>query len=627
MFLVLFDSLAVATALPTIAGQLHLSPSRLQWVVTLNSIAIGALLIVGGRLSDMLGRRRVLVASLGVLTAGSLLAGVAPGLPLLLAGRILQGIAGAFALPASLAMTGSLFPTEPWRSRAFSVWSIAAGAAGLIGAVCGGLLTAGFGWRWVFLVPLPLTVLALVATLVFLPGDAPSSARAKLDLGGAFLVTAGLVCLIFGIGRIGQSGHAALAVAAPLVGASLLFAGFVSVERRLARRGAPAPLVPLALLRERRLAAACLATAANSATYVAVLVVGSLDLQDVHGLSAAGTGLALTPSLLGTGLAGVAAAALVRRLGSRLVAGGALSLGGLSLALLAFGPTGSSLTLIAAWFFLRGVSGGLTYVALTRECIGGPAEADRSTRSGIFEATTHVAGAVAVAVYLSLVASHLGYGSAYLAGAVFAGAGALAAFVLLPRRVAEGPTAGRPRGSVIWITGLSGAGKSTVAGELAARLRADGVDPVLLDGDQLRAALGADGGGYDADSRRRLAFVYARLCRLLAEQGHTVVCATIALHHEVHAWNRANIPGYLEVFLDVPLEELRRRDFKGVYEGQGAVGVGLEAEFPTAPDLTLRNFASVTAGSAGDAIYHLWRRTDTAEKSSQYALKTLSASL
>jgi adenylylsulfate kinase len=159
-------------------------------------------------------------------------------------------------------------------------------------------------------------------------------------------------------------------------------------------------------------------------------------------------------------------------------------------------------------------------------------------------------------------------------------------------------------GSVVWITGLSGAGKSTVARDLAQLLEPDHGRPVLLDGDQLREAL--DARSFDDAGRRRLAFVYARLCRLLATQGHTVICATIALYHEVQAWNRGNLPGYFEVLLDVPLDELRRRDTKGVYGGQRdrseVWGLGLRPEFPVAPDLVIRNVAPTTGHSAARAI-------------------------
>nr|WP_296070312.1 adenylyl-sulfate kinase [uncultured Actinoplanes sp.] len=158
-------------------------------------------------------------------------------------------------------------------------------------------------------------------------------------------------------------------------------------------------------------------------------------------------------------------------------------------------------------------------------------------------------------------------------------------------------------GALVWITGMSGAGKSTVAAELVDRLHRRGVRPVLLDGDQLRAALGI-AGTFDHQGRHNLAFVYARLCRLLAGQGQIVICSTIALFHDVQAWNRANIDNYLEVFLDVPVDELRARDTKGLYasDGQQMVGVHVPAEFPLHPDLAVRNFGETLPGDVAETI-------------------------
>lgn len=145
------------------------------------------------------------------------------------------------------------------------------------------------------------------------------------------------------------------------------------------------------------------------------------------------------------------------------------------------------------------------------------------------------------------------------------------------------------KGRVIWITGLSGAGKSTLARALVARLPY----AVLLDGDDLRTVLGATASGFDRAGRLALAQTYARFCKLLADQGHTVVIATISLFHEIHTWNRENLPGYLEVFLDVSEEERRRRDPKGLYAAAQAgnvrhmAGAETVVDFPKAPDITL----------------------------------------
>ncbi|MGI6873142.1 adenylyl-sulfate kinase [Amycolatopsis sp. 3B14] len=157
-------------------------------------------------------------------------------------------------------------------------------------------------------------------------------------------------------------------------------------------------------------------------------------------------------------------------------------------------------------------------------------------------------------------------------------------------------------GGVVWITGLSGAGKSAVAVQLVERLRRAGVQPVLLDGDAVRAAL--DARSFGAEARRQLAATYGRLCRLLAEQGHIVVCATISLRHEVHQWNRRHLSRYAEVFLDVPLEELRRRDPKGIYAGGAeVVGAGQAAELPLAPDLRITNYGATSPRAAADRIF------------------------
>ena len=190
-------------------------------------------------------------------------------------------------------------------------------------------------------------------------------------------------------------------------------------------------------------------------------------------------------------------------------------------------------------------------------------------------------------------------------------------------------------GRVFWITGLSGAGKTTVGQELCSRLRAAGRSVTFLDGDALRAAIAEDL-GHSADNRRRSAMRNARLCQLLAGQGADVVCATISLFHEVQSWNRENIPGYREIYLRVPIDELRRRDSKGIYSGaQGGdardvVGLDVPAEAPEAPDLVLDNYGALDVATVVDRILAVCARRDAtgaAQPASFVAFKTKAESL
>jgi MFS family permease len=396
MFLVLFDSLAVATALPQIATRFDIPSERLQWVITLYSLSIGGFLLLGGRACDLWGRRRLIVISLGVTTLGLLLSGTASSLTFLLVGRVLQGIGAAFAIPAALASAATLFPAEPWRSRVFAVVATASNAAGLAGAVCGGLITSHWGWRWIFLTVVPVGFVTLFAALRLLPADPPApSARRPLDLTGAAVATGGLLAVIYGATRISESGPLWPGLSLLIVGFALL-AVLVPLERRLCD-----PLLKPSLLRSRGLVASCLAFTAHSASYATVVVVGSLYLQLVHRLSAAQTGLILAPVLLGAIASAVPAGKMIRRYGARAVVAVALALCAASLAGMA-ASTGASLAVFLVWLMVWGVSTGPIYVALTREGVGGAAPQDRGTASALFESTSHVGGALSVAAYLTM---------------------------------------------------------------------------------------------------------------------------------------------------------------------------------------------------------------------------------
>ncbi len=190
-------------------------------------------------------------------------------------------------------------------------------------------------------------------------------------------------------------------------------------------------------------------------------------------------------------------------------------------------------------------------------------------------------------------------------------------------------------GRVFWITGLSGAGKTTVGQELWGRLRATGRPVIFLDGDALRAVIAEDL-GHSAGNRRLSAMRNARLCRLLATQGADVVCATISLFHEVQRWNRKNIPGYREIYLRVPIDELRRRDSKGIYAGaqrgdaRDVVGLDVPAETPEAPDLVLDYYGALVVATAVDRILAACAGQDgagAAQPARRVAIKTNAESL
>ncbi len=194
----------------------------------------------------------------------------------------------------------------------------------------------------------------------------------------------------------------------------------------------------------------------------------------------------------------------------------------------------------------------------------------------------------------------------------------------LPRPEAEREAS---PGRVFWITGLSGAGKTTLGRELCSRLRAEGRPVTFLDGDALRSAIAEDLGHSEGD-RRRSAMRNARLCRLLAEQGTDVVCATISLFHQVQRWNRENIPCYREIYLRVPVDELRRRDSKGIYAGaqRDVVGIDVPAEAPKAPDLVLDNYGPLDVAAAVDRILAVCAGQDGAGAAT-VAFKTKAESL
>lgn len=290
-FVLQLDFSIVNVALPTIQRELNVAPADLQWIVTGYALTFGSLLLAGGRLADLLGRRRLLVLGLVLFGVASLTCGLAVDPIMLIASRFVQGIAGAMVSPAALSLLTTSNPEGPARTRALSIWqaTTAAGATG--GIIAGGLLTQYLGWRAVFLVNPPVIVLLLVM-VPRLPAGQPQS-RARIDYWGALQVTGSLALLIFGLSNGQQHGFTSIASIVSFALAVLLAVGFVVTERTVT-----APMLPLRILSDpgRRAAiAAMLMIGAVLAGYVYFI---SLYLQHVQGYSPVRTGLSLLPSTL-----------------------------------------------------------------------------------------------------------------------------------------------------------------------------------------------------------------------------------------------------------------------------------------------------------------------------------------
>jgi MFS family permease len=242
MFLVVLDSAIINVALPAIKSAMHFTTASLQWVVTAYVLTFGGFLMLGGRTADLFGRRRVLVIGVAGFIAFSLMAGLAPTGPLLIAARALQGIAGAFMAPTALSILLATFEEGPPRNRALSIWSIVASGGAAAGVFLGGLLTQYLGWRWCFFVNVPIGLVTIYYILRHVPAHIQEASDKNLDVPGAVLVTGGLMTLVYGLSLAPQHGWTNPGTLISLGLSALLLVLFVFNEARVKH-----PLVPAAI--------------------------------------------------------------------------------------------------------------------------------------------------------------------------------------------------------------------------------------------------------------------------------------------------------------------------------------------------------------------------------------------
>ena len=403
--MVSLDIAIVNVALPSIQRELSVGQSAVQWVVVAYGLLLGGFLLLGGRMTDLLGRRRVLLAGLGVFTTASLVAGVAHDVGLLIAARGLQGLGAALVAPAALSLLAVTFAEGHERNRVLGIFGAVGAASGSLGVVVSGLLADGPGWRWVFFINIPVGVVLIVLATRFLAADSPRSRTGMLDVAGATTVTSGLLLLVYALSRGAEDGWTSGSTLVLLAAAAALLAAFARIETRSA-----APLVPATALRNRTLVAANLSAFFTFSAFFSFIFIGSLLMQQVLGYSPTRTGL----SWLATSVTAFAASAFA---GARLVAAvGVRRLLVVGLSLLAVGvlwltrlpaDAGFVPDLLPA-FLLAGIGFGLCAPSVQIGALSGVAESEAGLASGLVETVREIGGAAGVATVSTMLVSRAG---------------------------------------------------------------------------------------------------------------------------------------------------------------------------------------------------------------------------
>jgi len=393
--LIVVDMTIVNVALPSIQKDLGFSQSGLAWVVNAYLIAFGGLLLLAGRVGDLVGRKRVYLAGLAIFTCASVLCGLSFAQPMLIAARFVQGIGGAVSSAVILAMIVNLFPEPLERAKAFGIFSFIASAGAAVGLVAGGLITQAVSWHWIFFVNLPIGVATAIVSARLLESDRGIGLGKGADGLGAILVTA---ALMLGVYTIVQTSDYGLVSVRTGVLAAVTFALLAAFVVRQAR--GRNPILPLRLLRSRKVAGSNLVQALMSTAFLGFFFLASLDLERVQGYGPMAIGLAFMPVAVVMALFSVRfSAQLIGRFGpgAMLVAGQAVAM--IALAAVALGPVHPNYFIhLMVPMALLGLGGGLSFPALTMIAMADVSPSDAGLASGLLNTTGQVGGAFGLAV-------------------------------------------------------------------------------------------------------------------------------------------------------------------------------------------------------------------------------------
>lgn len=400
--MVVLDATIVNVALGDIASALQVrSQADLSWVVTAYTLTFGGFLLLGGKIADRVGRRAVFAWGAVLFAVASLLGGVADNLGLLIAARGLQGMGGALMSPAALSLLTVIFREGEERNRALGIWAgITAGGAAL-GLILGGLLTEYFSWRWVFLVNIPIAVIAVVGAFKFVPESKDARAQ-SFDVPGAVLVTGGLMALVYALVRGNENGWTSTSTLLTLAVSATLLTAFVWVQRH-----AETPLVPTRVLKIRTVLGADIGALFIGAGIFAIFFFVILWMEQVNGWSPIKAGLAFLPMPITIGISAGIGAKLIGKIGPRplLLVGPVVASSGLIQLGLRLEPDSSYLGTVLPSLFCVALGMGMTFVALTSSAVAGVPHEDAGIASALLNAGQQMGGALGLAILTAVSAS------------------------------------------------------------------------------------------------------------------------------------------------------------------------------------------------------------------------------
>jgi EmrB/QacA subfamily drug resistance transporter len=420
-FMVVLDVAIVNVALPSIKTDLNFSQESLQWVITAYAIFFGGVLLLGGRLADLLGRRRLFMAGLVLFTVSSLLDGLSWSESSLIAFRSLQGLGAALLSPAALSILTTTFREGRERNVALGIWGAASGSGGAAGVLLGGALTSALSWSWIFFINVPAGIIVLALSPWMLSESRADLDHRHFDFAGAASITGGLMLLVYAMTRAAQHGWGTLTTIGLLAASGTLILAFLVIEVR-----SKAPLLPMRIFRLRTLAASNVSGLLMSAAIFSQFFLLTLYMQQVLHYSALKTGAAYIALTLSIIVFSTVSQAMVTKLGIRRILPAGLATSAGALLLFARLPVdGHYLTDLLPPFLLSGIGLALAFVPMSIGGLTGVREADAGVASGLINTTQQIGGAIGVAAATTIATTYTSRFIVAHPGASALGGGAL----------------------------------------------------------------------------------------------------------------------------------------------------------------------------------------------------------